>query len=351
VSAPPRTRSDLHVESALAAFFDLTRAEQFRFYATVAEYLGAGETQETEQQRRTRERSQALADMKRAADHHGLAADEAPKARDYDSARRDLGLSTPRTKIIELFEFWDTAKAAYLGTERHETRGQRSLRSRAQVSRQSHLDLVAQKLEGLELWLNSTPPPPDTTAATYDDFARRHNASGETPHLTQSQAIREVLGVYFEHAVAVARREMTLEAARALRQQDLDRNAGAALMLREHVAEMLDLTGRQLQHRLRRGEFTPTPIRFSRSRQAWLREDVEAYRAGRPVPERDSRALRWEFLTREEVAGMLHRNPRTLSQHIRAGRWHLVPAPEARFASFSYWRRSDVLAWREQHSR
>src|SRR6188472_263491 len=54
---------------------------------------------------------------------------------------------------------------------------------------------------------------------------------------------------------------------------------------------------------LQRAGRLPPAIVFSRQRHAWLREDIEALRADRPVPERDIEAERRRWLSREELAG------------------------------------------------
>jgi hypothetical protein len=345
-----RDRSTMRVEGALVPFFDLTIGEQLRFAAVVNEYVGAAfDEPETEAARERRRQAAALEAMDAAARYHQLPGGTGLTGDQYEQARAALGLMPTRREIADAFERWNRANDVFTGRARHETARQKQLRRRAQLARM-YGALELRHIRAVQQWLAE--PRPARTRADYDLFARARNEteSDATKHLVLGGAINAHWGVFFADFVAFVKGDITIEEARARRIADLESQGDCDLMLRDHVLALLRCTYAQLKYYLASGQFLAPSVRFSGQRVAWLREDVSAFLAGEDVPDRDPHELRRRYLSPGEFADLMDVPPEAVRGWFRYRRWDRMPAPDAKFATFSYWKRADVEAWLAERS-
>lgn len=113
------------------------------------------------------------------------------------------------------------------------------------------------------------------------------------------------------------------------------------------AAELLGLTASEFAY-LERARPLPSSAAMLGNRRVWLSSDLEAFRDGKPFPEREPEELDGEVINREELAALLSRSPRTLGRSIGTARWDLVPEPAGRIGPIPYWWREDVEQWLEK---
>jgi predicted DNA-binding transcriptional regulator AlpA len=322
------------LETVLRRFAELSTRAQLRAYEVIREYLGDG-IKATKGDHELAERAAALEALRQVADELRLPEGRSPTTTQFDEVSKRLGLDWTVSRVIRAWGRWRFATDAFTGHRARPSAHQRALQSASTGTRRTHEDY----LTALRLWLDTKPAA--TTTAIYDAWAREYNEErdpGERP-VPGWIAIYRVLGVSFENALRAARGEIELaEAPKALRM----RQDHGPLVSTRGIANAQDLLEHQARHVSNRRDF-PRPVIKLSGHRAWLRDDVEAYFAGREFPERQDYELQADYLSAAEVAPLVGCSVPVLS--MQRGR---VPKAAGRVSSRQYWRRGDIERWLEE---
>ena len=332
------------VEAILQRIHALPRAAQLTLFSELRDYLAVEDVPETQKDQQIRLRQESLEVMTRVAAHYRLAADTAPTVSQWRSAPAELTAGWSATRMAEIWGRFRFAQATYRGEHLSGGSAQRSIR-RATVRRRLTFE---DELLGVQRWLDTKPR--SGKGADYDEFVAEQNDAirlgqlNEKP-LRQAAYIVERLGITFDDVVAVLRDGADLAGLRAARQAErLQRNRGklgvvgarGAAAIVGHLGSPTEI----LNH-----PGFPRPVLKLGRRYGWLASDVEAFRDGRPVPQRRDYEMQDQVVGTAEMAelrgypspasviALLHRNP------------HLFPEPDGRLDNAIYWLRSTVEAW------
>lgn len=334
------------LQVALQRFYDLAPADQLRAYEAIRDYLGE-EIVETTAERRIAERTAALEAMRRAAQHLGLPDDKAPSPAQFDEASRQAAPGWNRSRVVRAWGRWRWAKRAFLG-ERMPEPARRKAHRRAIGPRRAYEGHVA----AIRRWL-ATSPPSETTQA-YKEWAVEYNDAlrpGELRMPTRAGSIQNQLRLSWEDCVHVGKGELSLDEApkRERQRRETFSRGPHNLISLETVLEILRAAGHgyvDVRTTYRRG--FPRPVIVKGRKRIWLRDDIEAYAAGKPVPQRQDNELGSQYLDATEVAKIVGLSATTIK---RSGSPR-IPPPVANVAAFGLWLRSEIeehfAAWQRK---
>ena len=336
-----RKRSDRELEDVLRRAYALSERDQLRLYEHLRTNLALGAEQETEIDRELAERAAALEALAQVAEHLGLPEGTAPTTTQFKQAVAKLGLDWSVARVGRVFGRWRFAQQALSAERSRITRAQRRHRRATAGRRRDHETY----LSGLRIWLESDSP--GLTAADYDDFVAAYNdrvPDGEAP-IVGLGAVISGLSLSFTEAVRVAKGEADYEQILARHRERVEAGdpgslrlvgtGAAAVMLKKRSQELLPL-----RHR---SDF-PTPVARVGRDWAWLLEDIEAYRAKQPLPEREEGELQERLLASSDLAALLHLHIDSL-RTLLSNNDPRVPPPSGRVGVSHYWVREEVEEW------
>jgi predicted DNA-binding transcriptional regulator AlpA len=206
---------------------------------------------------------------------------------------------------------WLFALDALNGGRVRPTPAQRELRSKIAGRQSRYEDPIA----AMRRWRREQPEA--RTDDAYDAWTRRVNenlAEGELL-MPGSTVIRDALVIPFTEAVRVAEGEIELDDARlSTRGANSTWSSGPHDFINQNdIARITGKTRPQVATLIRQPDF-PKAVLSVDTGDAWLREDVEAYAAGRPFTPREHNELRPLYLTAKEVAAARGVTPAALRQ-------------------------------------
>jgi hypothetical protein len=326
------------LETVLRRFGDLTTRAQLRAFEVIREYLGE-ELKETEADREVDERQAALEVMRRVAEELGLPEGQAPTTTQFNEVSKRLGLGWSASRVGRAWGRWRFACEAFTGHHVRKTARQNVLIEAKTGKRRAYENY----LTALRLWLDTNPAVEEITA--YDAWAREFNddLSPEQLPVTRWHAIYTNLRISFSDALRVARGEKALADCEPLRGNHSEEYG--PLVSTRWIARERELSEHHAKNVTHRPDFPKPIVNLSRTR-AWLKEDVEAYFAGRPFPVREEYELQGEYLSLVELAALMGKPPRRLvSQTMRK------PEPAGQVSRRHYWRRDEVERWLKENGR
>jgi predicted DNA-binding transcriptional regulator AlpA len=324
-------------EHLLQRFFALAPREQLAAYRAIRDYL-ATRIHETKRDRLVETRAAALDALASVASHLKLEPGVAPTPREFDAGARDLGLDWNRSRVARAWGRWRFAKEAFAGGRLRDSADQRARRrATAGRARTQEAALVA-----VRLWLATHPP--KETVRDYEAWAEEHNdklAPGDLP-LPNATTIRKRIPITWRDIIRVGRDEITVKQGRPPREHVRRRHAHGE----HHLISVLGVSeilahgdGYDIRKEISKPSF-PRPVVALNRVRLWLRDDVVAYKKGRPFPERKQNELRYLYLTTPEVL-----QATGLSRSGLGNGAHGVPSPAIQAGSINLWLRSEVDAW------
>jgi len=350
----PQRGERLGLPEITGAALSLPLAEKLELFETLRADLAESTTSilsdEDGTNRRLRLQREALDAMGKTAAHLDLSDGTAPTPAQFDGAARELGLPWTAARVIRVWERWRVAVDGYLGRVTPETPTRRAQRRRKRGGAGGYMD----SFEGMRLWLADE----STTVEdlpSYDTFADGYNAklSASEQRLRRGHTIRRKHSVSWEHLVAIAKGEMTLEEARqAELAQQLPRGRDAIVGLAV-IARLLGVSSATAKDRADRDEHFPTAVAQIMGDRAWLLSDVQRYRKRLAPLARQENEMQGRFMDARELRARLGMNERTMWRVILDQRWDRAPQPAGAVGKgVWYWKREQAERWlrgREQH--
>lgn len=340
-AAAPKLALERHeqqeLESVLHRFADLTARTQLEAFSLMRQYLG-GDVAEIAVDREIAKRKAALEAMQQVAANLRLPAGQAPTTTQFREAAKRLSLPWSVSKVGRAWGRWRFACEAFTGHHLRRTARQQGVLDAHTGKRRVYEDYVT----ALRLWLETKPQAEVITS--YEAWAREFNEV--LPHDQKPvpgwTAIAHNLRIGFHDALRVARGETSL-AELPKRRGDHTKEYGP-LVSRQWIAGEYGLSPHHAAHVPRRPDF-PKPVVMLSGTRAWLKEDVQAYFANKPFPKREEFELQETYLSRAELAALMGKRPRMMSQTT------LTPEPAGLVSRKRYWRRGDVEDWLEENDR
>jgi hypothetical protein len=324
------------VETVLRRFAELSSRGQLVAYALMRDYLD-GHVVETKSDQDVLKRKAALEALGKVAAELDLPEGQAPTTTQFTEVARRLGLGWSVGKVVRIWDRWRFAREAYAGHRLRRSAHQQGILD-AQGKRRAYEDYVT----SIRLFLDSTPSIENTVA--YDNWTREFNAvlPHNQPPVCQWAAIYVNLRISFSDILRVAREEVALADCPKTKGTD-HRDEYGPLVSNQWIAGEYGLTHHQARHVPRRPDFPKPAVLLSGSR-AWLKDDVIAYFAGQPVPQREEFAFQDDYLSFGQLAELMgKRYPKQISQTTK------IPEPAGLFSRRRYWLKKDVLKWLEDN--
>jgi hypothetical protein len=332
-------------EDILLRFKELSWQDQFKTYEVIQGYFihsGPG----AEAWREVKQRGECVEAVQTVARHLGLPEGEAPGVEDYESGRKELGLTLSASTIVRRWAAWREVVKAARGEQVAMTARQRA-QYRAAIRRKHKGE---EWLEGVREWLREGGP--SACKADYNAWAQERNE--KKPRLTpvaSAESIDEALVLSWSTVVRVAKRELSIADAQAQELKRLERENGEFVTVRA-IALMHGVTTPQANRVVAGDAFPPHAFKLYRMR-IWRLSDVRAHLANEPFPSREPEELQGQVMTATEVRHLLGLSrmemiaavERTQMTPPRPAR---IPRPAGRVGSFHYWFRLAVEAWCEQ---
>lgn len=330
-----RARVDL-----LLTFGELSWQDQYRVYEVIQGYFfHFGPSADALDE--LRNRAKCVTAVQRVAKHLGLPEGEMPGVKQYETARKELGMELSSSTIERRWQAWpEVCKAARGERVRMTTRQREQFRAL-----HGHRPKGREWLAGMREWLASAPP--SLRAADYNAWVEMHNEEKpEEPPARKASSIRLALGLTWRETIRVARRDLPLAEAQARRLKALKRSSGGFVCARG-VALIRGLTISMATKHARSDPTFPAYAFTLHKVRVWRWDDVEAHHQGRPFPKRKRGEMQGEVFDSDDIMRLCDLSPMQLYPAIRRRRPH-VPQPAGRVANYPYWLRADVEAWSEQ---
>lgn len=339
-SSSPSGPVTAELRSFLRRYHELSAADQLNAYAAISEHLG--EAAPVPGDRQADERLEALRMLQLAVEQTGASIVTIAV---FDATMKLLGTGWNASRVARAWGRWRFAQDALAGGRARPTAKQRAL-TRARVG---HARTHEDYLWSIRLWLDTAPLM--HRRQDYDAWRDEFNSTRRDDQLPAPLAgtICLQLGLHWAACITVARGEVDLESARAEKRgkRTVSEDTLHDLISTQTIALMLGIAPQQTRNRTHRPGF-PRPVGTFDPTTAWLREDVEAHLRGEPVPRRDMRAIRAQYLSPREVAAMIGLSVESL--HNPKCR---VPPAAGYLGRKRIWRRDVVEAWllNEVHAR
>lgn len=337
----PREDDRCALQAALQHFFELTQRDQLAAYEAIREHLGEQAPAETELDREVRERMESLDALSRAAEHLGLPEGRAPTAKQLNQAAAELGLEWDASRVTRRWKRWRFATEAYEGQRTRATDHLKASLRQGEGRRYSDEECLA----ALRLWLETKPA--RETKAEYQRWYVSYNEQlpADERRVPSWQPISHRLGIGFREAVEVARGRLNLEEARKVGEERKTRER-ADWSRTEHEFVGVEWVARHLgvppekARAVAMGQHFPPPVVVFHQRRAWLRDDLEAFFRGDPVPHRERGELQHLYLSSRDVAEMIGRHPSAFAKGFGA-----LPEPAGMVSYRFFFLRSEVEQW------
>lgn len=319
------------LEAVLQRFADLSSRAQVEAFSLMREYLGGG-VKETAIDQEIARRKAALEALRQVAADLRLPDGQAPTTTQFRETAKRLGLGWSVSKVGRAWGKWRFACEAYAGHRLRRTARQQGVLDAHTGKRRVYEDYVT----CLRLWLDTRPPA--ETIAAYDRWAQEFNEvlpRNQKPVLGWA-AIYYALRVGFHDALRVGRGEVALVEV-PKRRGDHTKDEGP-LASRQWIAGEFGLSPHQAANVPRSPKF-PKPVVMLSGRRLWLKDDVRTYFSNKPFPERQGFDLRDDYLGLAELAALMGKRPRMISQTTR------LPKAAGIAGKTRYWRRDEVEQW------
>lgn len=295
-----RSRSKVQRDFVLQRFFALSLQDQLAVFGELREYLGAGDGPRSSLDQKLLEQAAALDAMGAVARDLGLPPGRSPNTVQFNEVAPRVAPGWNVSRVVRLFKKWHLAAEIYEGKQPSRTAAQLGVERRAGRRRRREDYIVA-----VRKWLDSRPEAVFENA--YNDFTKIYNEHlepGELP-LPIMETMRKALKLNFREIVRVARGEVDLENAQPyeprMRHRLADKEGPHGLIGGRTAAELCGSPTRGSGHLVYRPGF-PEPALVVDRQRLWRREDVEAFAAGRPVPDRPFNELRGLYVTLKDLA-------------------------------------------------
>lgn len=333
--------------------FALSTRERLTVYEELRDYLGLAAAVETEVEREIEARRKTLEAMRAVAAHLGRAEGEGIKVREYNQARRELGLDVSEKQIRSAWGRWREANRVLAGGKARESPAQRSFR-RHSSGKQPTKDTP---FSALCEWLHDEhgvagAPPASKGATDYGKYRKVRNATSslkDLPRLPTASYIVTTTGLLWEDCVACALGEADADELREQRATERRQDEGPlGLISGADIARVFGL--RQLNKADTQKPGFPVIVAVVGGFNAWVGDDVRAYHQGRDFPHRDPGSYQDKLVDAVEAAQLLGYHVDTLRTRI-SQESPLIPMPEGRVGNAYYWRRETVTNWKKPPSR
>jgi predicted DNA-binding transcriptional regulator AlpA len=286
-------------------------------------------------------RAECVEALKRAAAHLGLPEGEAPGIKEYEQARKELGLKLSAWTIERRWSSWPEVRKAVRGERVRMTARQRAEFGAAIRHRPTREEGLASVRE----WLASRPP--SLRSADYDEWAKERNEQRpELRRAPRAKTVGHALGLSWRPVLKVARRELPLAEAHRRRLRTLRRESGGFASM-DGVALILGLAPSLARYHIRTDPRFPAHAFMLHHVRVWHWEDVEAHHRGEPFPKRKPGEMQGEVVAIDHIMRLCGLTEKATYRAVR-GRSGLVPRPAGRVSKYPYWLRSEVEAWSEQ---
>lgn len=323
------------LETVLRRFADLSSRAQIEAFSLMGGYLDGGVT-ETKIDQDIARRKTALEALQRVARELRLPQGQAPTSTQFREAAKRLGLPWSVSKVGRVWGKWRFACEAYTGHHLRRSAHQQGVLDVHTGKRRVYEDYVT----AIRLWLDTSPAV--ETIVAYDNWAREFN--GVLPHnqapVPGWAAIYRNLRVSFRDVLRVARGQAALADFR--RQTSDHTKEHGPLVSRQWIAGEYGLSPHQAANVPRRPEF-PKPVVMLSGTRAWLKDDVRAYFENRRFPKRKEFERQDEYLSLVELAALMGKRPRSISQTTR------LPEHAGLVSRKRYWLRKEVTEWMRLH--
>jgi predicted DNA-binding transcriptional regulator AlpA len=288
-----------------------------------------------------RRRAECVKAVQRVAKHLGLPDGGMPGVREYERARKELGMGLSSSAIERRWHAWpEVCKAARGERVRMTTRQREQFRAL-----HGHRPKGREWLAGMREWLEGSPP--SLRAADYDAWAgMRNEEEPELPPARKAASIRLALGLTWREAIRVAWRDIPLSEAQARQMKALRRRSGGFVSVRG-VALIRGFTISMAGKHARTDPTFPAHAFTLHGVRVWRWDDVEAHHEGKPFPKRERGEMQGEVFDSDDIMRLCGLTPTQLYPAIRRRHPH-VPQPAGRVSQYPYWLRADVEAWSEQ---
>jgi hypothetical protein len=334
------------VNAVIKLVLGLPALAKFEVFDALREDLAGVLSEENPENRRVRERREALLVIKRVAEHLDLPADKAPTTKQFNEVADQLVEGWDSARVTRLWERWRMAKDSYLGTRRIDSPASRKRRGRLR----GHVKRGNQEehyFDSVKRWLDSEPEL--LTKPAYDEFAEIYNAdlrAGDQP-LIRAETIRRGLPLDWLNIVAVARGDLTMdEALKTELAEQLPTNRKDALVGLAAIAKLFNRPSERMENLAREDKDFPVPVAHIRGNRAWLYEDMKLYKRGLEAPKRTEDELQSQFMDAHELGARLDLKFQVLQRIIWDQRWDRAPQPEGAIATgYYYWKRAKVETW------
>lgn len=338
-------------EAELRRIWKMSTREQLHVCVALRQYFSAEFGDETDFDRQLRLREEAVNAIEQVADHLGLAAGRAPTAQQFNHTCRELDLGWNTTAVADAWGRWRFATLAYLGERVPETPAQRSIRRLHSGTRRNHETYLV----GVRLWLDQEPPPATTTRDDYNRFVAKYNepiAAGRSDELplVKAASVVSALAIRWEDVIACARGQADYAEVAAQRVRELLAGDAGPLGLigSGTIAVMLDRHKSHIGVLYVLGQL-PRPVAFLEPNvAAWVADDIQRFRDGRPVPDRTEGEMQHLILTSRQLAAELGMTVESLQVHHKKHK--SIPHAEGRVGRDLYWTRAGVDRWRQQRA-
>lgn len=304
----------------------LPPAQQIDLFARLGEYLDERPAKSTPVYANARAQARALADLRRVCAELGRDPKTGITAREYDALAKRDGLMRAGA-VLRAYNGWENAEAVLMGETIPRTPQQNAKQRNA---RRGHSR--SERLAMVRKFLASNPS--ETTLRAYDEWAVDENAKRESgdPWLLTSGSIRfQSGGLRWSEVLATDRGEEVPALAESEYPFLITKSMVASLT---HSSR--DITCRQ--------DF-PVPVATSSNCRLWLRDDILAYCAGKPVPARKSFSMQTDVLFTQDLAARLGVGTNRVARLVHTQEWLRGKIPEpcatAKDAAIVWWR-SDV---------
>lgn len=323
----------------------LPDAELLQLTDALVDRVGVERLREPAGLRRLRLRREALADMHRAADHHGLGPLRAPKVQQYKAAHAAGAVSFSYAETAAAFDGFREAQSAYLiGLPRGRARG---TVNEAGGGKRVYEDAIL----GVRLWLDLRNSRRDAMNA-YDDFVAAFNEApgGDQRPLLQALAATRQTGLRWSALLRVARGDLLFED--AVRQQGermLHGASSAEIELPELIglgaaAGLLGADPDHIRYLARTRQFPPAAAVLGAGR-LWRLDDVVEYRDGRREWNGRENELRATVLEYRDILRVVEMSRGAVDRRLQRQRWDEVPPPAGRIAASWFWSSASVQRW------
>jgi predicted DNA-binding transcriptional regulator AlpA len=325
------------LEAALQRFADLSSRAQVEAFSLMREYLDGG-IKETRLDHQIARRKDALDALRQVSADLGLPKGQAPTTTQFRETAKRLGLDWSVSKVGRAWGKWRFACEAYVGHRLRRTARQQGVLDAHTGKRRVCEDYIT----GLRLWLETHPVA--ETMKAYEKWTREFNEV--VPHNQKPvcgwATIGHNLRIGFHDALRVARGEVALVDV-PKRHSDHTQERGP-LASTHWIAGEYGLSPHHSVNVPRRPDF-PKPVVKLSGTHMWLKEDVHAYFANKPFPSRQEFELQDEYLSLAELAALMGKKPRMISQDT------LLPKPAGIAGNRRYWQRGEVGRWLQENKR